>query len=353
MVNYKYPPEIDHSQVLKLVEKEDIEALIAVVKTSKNPAVLKHAILFLGEYKVSKAVEPLIILLLSEFESVRHFSALALGEIGDKKAIKPLSMLLNQPKENDLIRKEVLKSLVRLNGGEAKESISQNLTSEWGSETLSVLKEIGQPAVKYLLDALGSADYTFVGKVATVLGQIGESAKAATPQLIKILETTSKRDNPNCSLLESVLIALALIKDHDAVEPLIKAIKYDTSPGDVDYAVQNWIIFALADIGDKLATEPLTQLMLRNSESRIRGIAAAALGKIGDNQAVESLISVLENKKDNLWVRDNAAWALLQLEEGTTALPLLRYLKWNHKNIFDSLKGFQFPSEFKNEASEG
>jgi HEAT repeat protein len=93
--------------------------------------------------------------------------------------------------------------------------------------------------------------------------------------------------------------------------------------------------------------------MLRNSDSRIRGIAAAALGKIGDNQAVGSLISVLENKKDNLWVRDNAAWALLQLEEGTKALPLLRYLKWNHKNIFDSLKGFQFPSEFKNEASEG
>jgi len=357
MVNYKYPPEIDHSQVLKLVEKEDIEALIAVVKTSGNPAVLKHAILFLGECKVKKAIEPLITLLLSEFESVRQFSALALGQIGDKKAIKPLSMLLNQPKENDLIRREVLKSLVGLDGDEGKESIYQLLTSAWGGTALTILKEIGKPAVKHLIDALLHAqqndDQTLVDEIIKALGKIGESAKAATAPLIKILETTCEKDDPNCTPLEPVLIALALIKDPEAAGPLIKAIKYDTSPGDIDYAVQNWIIFALADIGDKLATEPLIQLMLRNSDSRIRGIAAAALGKIGDNQAVGSLISVLENKKDNLWVRDNAAWALLQLEEGTKALPLLRYLKWNHKNIFDSLKGFQFPSEFKNEASEG
>jgi HEAT repeat protein len=219
------------------------------------------------------------------------------------------------------------------------------------------LKEIGRPAVTYLIQALlwtlQNADRALEDKIIKVLGKIGESAKAATEPLIKILETTCEKDDPNCNLLEPVLIALALIKDPEAVGPLIKAIKYNTAAGDPDYAVQNWIIFALGDIGDKLATEPLIQLMLRNSESRIRGIAAAALGKIGDNKAIEPLISVLENKKDNSWVRDNAAWALLQMDEGKTALPLLKYLKWNHKSIFDSLKGFQFPSEFKNMTSEG
>ncbi len=120
MANPKYPQEITHSHVLKLVEKEDIESLIAVVKTSGNPSVLKHAILFLGGNKVKEAVEPLIILLSSEFVSVRHFSAWALGQIGDKKAIKPLSMLLNQLKENDLVREEVIKALVGLCGDEVK-----------------------------------------------------------------------------------------------------------------------------------------------------------------------------------------------------------------------------------------
>lgn len=354
MINSKYPQEIDHSQVLKLVEKEDIEALIAVVKTSENPSVLKHAILFLGEHKVKKAVDPLILLLLSKFGSVRQFSALALGQIGDKKAIKPLSMLLNQPKEDEMTRKEVLKSLVRLDSEEGKESIYQILTNEWGGTALTVLKEIGKPAVKRLVDsllqALQNGDQALVDGIIKVLGQIGEGAKAATQPLLKILETTINEDDWSCSLRQSVLIAIALIKDPGAVEPLIKHINYNTPNGVGDDAtVQNWIIFALGDIGDKRATEPLIRLILRNGDLRIRGTAAAALGKIIDDQAIEPLIKVLENDREEGFVRDNAAWALLQFDEKKTATPLLKYLKRYHKSIFDSIKELQFPSDFKNE----
>lgn len=121
MVNPKYPQEINHSQVLKLVEKEDVESLIAVVKTNRSPAVLKHAILFLGGSKVKEAVEPLIILLSSDFASVRDYSAWALGQIGDKKAIDPLSKLLNQIKENDLVREAVIKALAELGGDEGND----------------------------------------------------------------------------------------------------------------------------------------------------------------------------------------------------------------------------------------
>jgi HEAT repeat protein len=290
MKTTKSPQKIDHSQVLILVEKEDTEALIAVVKTSQNAAVLKHAILFLGGHKEIKAAVALIRCLSSKYESVSDYSVMALCQIG-------------------------------------------------------------QPAVVHLIEALllslQDGDQTLADKIIKVLGQIGQSAKAATPALLKILGTTGDKDDPACNLRESVLTALSLIKDPDAVEPLIKFIKYDTSHGDDDYAFLNWIIFALGDIGDKRATKPLIRLMLRNVESRVRGTAAAALGKIGDNQAIEPLVGTLENNRENGFVRDNAAWALLQLDETKTALPILKYLKQNYQEKLDFLKGVPFPSEFE------
>jgi HEAT repeat protein len=342
----KNSPEIDHSTILKMVEKHNIEAILSVVKTSGNPAVLKHAINFLGENKVKKAVEPLIVLLLSEFGSVREFSAQALGQIGNKKAIKPLSMLLNQEKEDDMIRKEVLKSLVVLDGDGVANPINKILTSELGSTALAVLREIGEPSVKYLIitlhHALQLGSVSLVDDVIKVLGEIGESAKAATEPLLKILKTTGNMD-----LRGLILNTIALIKDPEAVEFLIESINPNTTHNDNDYAVQNHIIFALGDIGDKQAIDILVQLMLRNSEMRVRGTAAAALGKISDEQAIEPLISVLENDREDSWVRDKAAWALFQIGGAKTALPLLRYLKHNHTNILNSLKDISFPSEIQ------
>jgi HEAT repeat protein len=356
MQNSKYLQNISHSQVLELVEKEDIESLTSVVKTSGNPGVLKHAILFLGEHKVKKAVDPLILLLLSEYESVRQFSALALGQIGEKKAIKPLSLLLNQEKEIEFVRKEVLRSLVVLDGEEGKESIYQILTSEWSGTALTELKEMGKPSVKYLIDALLQAqqngDQVLMGKIISILGEIGECAKPATATLLTILKTISNEDDWDCSRRQAVLISLALIKNHDAVEPLIGFINYNTTHGDGDYAFQIWLIFALGDIGDKQATEALIHLVVYNGDSRLRGTAAAALGKIGDDKAIEPLLTVLENEREDEFVRENAAWALLQLDENKSALPVVKYLNRFHKCIFDSLNTVGSFSETLNDASE-
>lgn len=329
--------EIDHSQVLKLVEQEDVTGLIAALKTSGNPAVLQHAILFLGGRKEKKAVEPLIALLQSEFVSVRHYSALALGQIGDKKAIKSLSMLLNQAKQGDIVSKEVLKALVLLDDLELKEIVSKILAGGWGSEALAVLKEIGQPAVKYLVDALSGGDSGIIREVVEALGEIGEGAKAATVPLLKLLEATGDADCQIYNLREPVLAALAKIRDQNAVEPLIKFINDDSYCKEVDYAFQNLIIIVLGDIGDNRAVEPLIRLMLRNRDMRIKGTAAAALGKIGDNKAIRPLLAVLENTKESDFVKDNAAWALFKLGGEELAPPLLTYLKRYHTDILDSL----------------
>ncbi|GAH79491.1 unnamed protein product, partial [marine sediment metagenome] len=76
------------------------------------------------------------------------------------------------------------------------------------------------------------------------------------------------------------------------------------------------------------AVEPLVSLLCcRGVPLRIRGHAAEALGKIGDDSAIEPLIKVLEDQREEGFVKDRGAYALLQLDENKTALPLLRYLK--------------------------
>ena len=61
----------------------------------------------------------------------------------------------------------------------------------------------------------------------------------------------------------------------------------------------------------------------------LRGLAAWALGKIGNKNAVEQLIPILEDHREDEFVRLNAAWALLQLDEKGASLQILRYIKKN------------------------
>ena len=71
----------------------------------------------------------------------------------------------------------------------------------------------------------------------------------------------------------------------------------------------------------------------KNNALRIRGHVAWALGKIGDDTTVESLIRILEDHREEGFVKYNTAWALLQLDEDKAALPVLKYLRNNPQNV--------------------
>jgi HEAT repeat protein len=71
-----------------------------------------------------------------------------------------------------------------------------------------------------------------------------------------------------------------------AVEPLIEALE-DLKPN-----VQKSALQALGKIGDERAVEPLIDML--GKENEIGEIAAEALGEIGDSKAVDSLIEALE-----------------------------------------------------------
>jgi len=312
---YQYLAKYAISALYDIGDEKAIPALIdEALKGNHGIAARENAVRALGDIGKHNVVESLIYLM-GKGSLVRRVAAQALGKIKDDKVVEPLNMVVCDENEDHEFREDAVEALGEIATTKAITRIISYLGSDISEKTLSVLKKVGKPA---------------------------------TAPLLKILETTSNEDDWNCSLRQPVLIALALIKDADAVEPLIKAINYNTLAGDSDYTFQNWIIFALGDIGDKRATKPLIQLMRQNGDNLIRGTTAAALGKIGDKQAIEPLLRILENERENSGFRDNAAWALLQLDDEKTAIPLLRYLKGNHSSIFSSLKNVSFPSEFQN-----
>ena len=73
--------------------------------------------------------------------------------------------------------------------------------------------------------------------------------------------------------------------------------------------------------------------MFEGTESRVRGTAAWTLGQIRDDKAIEPLIKVLKNKREDSWVQRCAFRSLFNYGGDIVAIPILRYLKLNPEII--------------------
>ena len=97
---------------------------------------------------------------------------------------------------------------------------------------------------------------------------------------------------------------------------------------------------ALGDIGDDKAVESLIAILEDEGTadcSHLRMETCWALGKIRDVRAIESLIRILGDPRNNLAaVRDAAASALVQLDDDRIELPLLKYFKGGLDSIINS-----------------
>src|SRR5205085_2294162 len=96
------------------------------------------------------------------------------------------------------------------------------------------------------------------------------------------------------------------------IEPLLDTLTEESM-------LKSHAAYALGDIGDARAVEPLVQV-LDDEDVGVREAATFALGELGDGRAVEGLIKRL--KDDVLGIRSLAAEALGKLGE-ERALPAL------------------------------
>lgn len=128
--------------------------------------------------------------------------------------------------------------------------------------------------------------------------------------LIAVLRQSRKRN-----VVKLAVNALGRLKDQKAVQPLIKwGLK---SPL---VSIRAAAIAALGDIGSDEAVKPLIQLMLKGMA--VRAEAVEALGTLRATNAVNALVSVVEDEREAQQVREKALEALANVadKEAITSL---------------------------------
>ena len=249
----------------------------------------EHAAKACGEIRDARAVDALVIVCRDRDGAVKSAAAEALGKIGDPKAIPALGKLFRDSSKT-----------VRETAGTA-------------------LVAIGEASIEALIESLQDKDFVVRCHGARALGgmtsdyQYGRSW-SKDPRIVEALVGALK--DPDRAVREDATIALGMIGDPRAIDPLIEAMK--------DGAVKRHAIMSLGMIGDARALPPVLAAMrgkgikqmgtptpgcIVSEEVFIKEAAATALGHFRDPRTIPDLIMLL--KDGNLRERVAASLVLI------------------------------------------
>ena len=327
-----------------------VEFLISALG-SENQLVRLYAVNLLGIAKDKGAVEHLIPLLKDKDASIRSSSASALGRIGDERAIPPLLEALNDPaanvriaaisslgklkaseaagklieiakneKEREDVRKEAIESLGEIGGKKAADflvDLTRKSREEEGKindfyySALSALVNTRDPrAIEFLVEDFKEG--RFYGDITKYFYKIG------APAVDALLSFFNDKDYPPYKR-GNIALVLGKLKDARAIDSLIASLD-ETDPSflaDVEYS--------LYKIG-KPAINPLLAVLKGNNTQRKIG-AIRVLARLKAQEAVEPLLSIAQNKGEDVDVRSQAVFSLGQFPSQGVKDFLLSLLK--------------------------
>jgi len=206
-------------------------------------------------------------------------------------------------------------------GESAIPSLIETLTVYGNSESLranaaQLLGRIGPPAkeaVPALIKALSSENSGIQASASAALGEIGPAAKEAVPALIKALSSENIRVRASASAALGQIGPAA----KDAVPALTQTLSTDDQNN-----LRSSALEALEKIGvpttELIVKKYIADLLLEH-DSKVRALAAQALGKIGPEakQAFPSLTAALDDSNGK--VRAKAAAALIEIDKPAAA----------------------------------
>lgn len=167
------------------------------------------------------------------------------------------------------------------------------------------LRQIGQPAIKPLLSLINEKDEEVRFSVLTVLGSLGE--KRAFKPLQKVL-TDVKRMN-------SAIEALGGIKEPRAAKALLPFLN------DENVNVRIQTVSSLGLIGDKMAINPLIDMLNAEKGNDMQSRLIEALGNLRARAASQLITEFLRNGNDQM--RITAASSLFNIAEPDSAAALV------------------------------
>jgi HEAT repeat protein len=328
MPDPSYYENLGPSEIDDLEENEGVEGLIRVLMNNHHKEVIRLAMNALGEIKDKKAVEPIIeIGLKSEYVSIRDAAIKALGKIGSDEATEPLIYMMLKDKDT---RTAAIQALGKIRDSRAVKSLVMLIHDE--NEELRVREEAAQA-----LGNIGGKE-AVLGLIAALGSDMDELSERISQELVKVGETSvipliTMLNGANERIMWKAATILGEIGDKGAVKPLI-ALLLDDSKDEWDRG--NYVAAALGKIGDAEAVDLLIELASKHTNDPLTCRSVGALGDIGDDRAVEPLIAILEDENtiNLVHLRLETCWALGKLRDVRATEPLIKILEGSRGNKF-------------------
>ena len=288
----------------------------------------------------------------------RFQAALALGQRGDRRALHVLNEAIDEGDEpTRWAAEQALSQIVRAKAnGERNADLVEKLKSadEW--EQFKAAEDLAKSGVdagfSHLLRFLREGSKPIRVMTLACLRKIGDP-RAVEPVLEALQD--DRRD-----IRRFAAAALSAVPDSRSIIPLIKAL---SDPEDSD--TRKWAVRGLQNIGEPARAFLLP--LLEDEDVTLRELAAAALGKNGNEQSFQILMSALAGSQvsvaafalaltndsrtadaliglladDRANARSAAAWWLGEMGDRRAAIPLTAKLmdpdQWVRRNVQEAL----------------
>jgi HEAT repeat protein len=251
---------------------------------SPNPRMRSQAAEELGALTAIEAVPQLVERLQEDINTyVRSASAEALGRIGDAAAIFPLMDALRD--SCSFVRRA---SAIALGQMQAKE------------------------AQGALLRALEDPNFYVRRAAINAVGKLGVPDLGA--MLLPFLEV------PDPRIRRTAIIAIKRLGTEAAIPKMVEVLEtYLLEPNQRDLPVVKTLVVSLGELGASASVPVLIRVM--RGYVGVRSLAAKALGRIGDPQAVSALVEALQDEKSkNLQLAALKSLGQLGRDESTPAV---------------------------------
>ena len=278
-----------------------------------NPAIQHAAVLSLGRYGKTEAIEELAKpkIFRSPSANIRQAAVASLGKLGDYRVIDHLLKAVDDAEW--IVRTQAVTELM----GKVREILDRrdvrlirvliNMMSLENEEIVDLavdgFKEFGADSLPPLHEALNNSSASIRAHAARALGNV--RSRLSTPYLLNLLQ------DGEWQVRAAAAEALGRIADKAALEPLVLKLRDNVSK------VQDAAAEAIIRYG-RQAAFPLLNALSREREKFTQRAILLALGKIGDPKSVPALIGHL--RSSYFIVRQAAVTALGRFGPGVIDL---------------------------------
>src|ERR1700689_746270 len=280
----------------EIADESSVADLLARIE-GKDPVARLHIINFLARFKQPKVQQAVQKQLKDNSKFIRSAALSALSKMDGPFDMPLIVGMLRDPEIE--VQNKAVDVVVKANHPETIKylvDVRKDENEYARRAAVEVLNVVGtSKSVKYLLEVIADSDWWVRTRAADALGKIGG------PRVVDAVLTLIKDENQD--IRRAAIEILNQTKDERAVAQLIEATK------DPDWWVSERAVDALAEIGSSKALPRFIDML--QGEAKSLPTVIRAIGKIGDQKSLESLLPMLQRSEHEVKLEAIAAIAKL------------------------------------------